>query len=519
MRDWTWTSDTDCKTPEELEERHEWLERRYLASKEAGERAEKEREREEKVRQQRIRQGQLAGKQVDGDGLEYAPQLKDDHRALLVRDLEAKQVVTLARWEWLCGSTWDATVRINFAHQCKHGRLATTEELQKELTALKKRRPELNELPSEDGRIIVWEVSGAFSKFLAAPWVEVDSEPFRSLEPDFSLLQRRSTNNFYFRHVVVVGETRDGGVIFKLPKLGGIRCYLPPRRRHDWLDEWHYGPTFIEELTDPLQRSLRPKSGRLYRHPGTGEWKFRPSFERLEQPKMTKLGTAVSMYDNLLWMVRDSFHKAQEEALTAEELRRWLAKRGIRITPQGLKAALACSEVWTRRTRRPDGQHRCYHINDIYAACWHKDPNITMPSKLRAKLEAQQADEEAARRREREEIREWQRAKDEYDRDHDSQGRKIERDYQGRILPDDPKERLKYYQREAYDTKLGSDEFWFNRRWRETLTASYSDAEKAQAYAWRQARIADIDQKIAELEAKIAANQAPIQPEAAPQQV
>jgi hypothetical protein len=75
--------------------------------------------------------------------------------------------------------------------------LATSNELEKLLTDLKDSHPEFRVLPYEFAQAIAWEVGRAFSKFLVAPLVEVDSEPFRSLEPDVSLLQRRSSNNFH----------------------------------------------------------------------------------------------------------------------------------------------------------------------------------------------------------------------------------------------------------------------------------------------------------------------------------
>jgi len=101
-----------------------------------------------------------------------------------------------------------------------------------------------------------------------------------------------------------------------------------------------------------------------------------------------------------------------------------------------------------------------------------------MPYKLRAKLEAQQAEEVEARRLERE-----------------RQQAKIEYDHQGKQVPDDPQWRLRHYQSRAEDIKRAMKQTWFHRHW--PLVNHLSYAEMA-AFA---ANLTKIEQKIAQLEA------------------
>ena len=475
LDDWTGLSKADCKTDEEREEHSEWLYQRYLAGREASERADRE-------RQKRIHQGQRAGKKVDGDGYEYAPQLKHDTRTFTVQPFSDEQDVKKEVWNELCQDTWDCVVRLNFHHRGEHGRFASTDELEKRLPELKQRRPEFRALPSEIGQVICWQVSTAFSAFLAAPLVEVDSEPFRSVEPDFSILQRRSTYSFHFTHVEAVRQTRDGGVVFQLPKFGQITCDMPQRSTPEY--QWFDGATFADLLTDPLQRVLRIKGLWLYRKPDQ-PWKARLSFERLEEPKKTKLGVAVDNYQPVLYALYDIFIKSKAAALTAEELRPALAKRGMPITPQELKRAMFCCDVVAERARYEGERRRYYQASDIFTACWQQDREITIPRKLRAELEAKEAAEVEARRLQR---------------------KPIEYDNEGKILLDDPKYRLEYYRKMARALELGLEDV---RALMRQDRGGYSEANIIN----QQGKVAEMYRKIAVLEAEIAADQAEIEAE------
>jgi hypothetical protein len=355
MRDWTWTSDADCKTPEELEERREWVLERYLRSRAENDAKRAGTKKERKERNKRIRKAKEAGVKVDGDGYEYNEQLEHDHRAGIVRPFD-ELVVKTDRWEYLCQELWDCVVRINFAFRRNHGRLAKTNELHREVVALKKRRPEFAELPSEIGKVIVWQVSSAFSASLATPNPDAETA--------VALLERRSTYNFHLTHITVV-EVDAESVTFTLPKLGCVTCDIPRRApRGDYADDEdvHLGEgySFAEAFLDGR---LRIKGACLYKHPTTGVWKLRPSFQRLEQPQPTAASWLSDNQDRVMEAIRRIFARKGALALTGREITAALGHtEGIVISTYQLKAVMAQHELSSERYRRGGKRQRCYFL-------------------------------------------------------------------------------------------------------------------------------------------------------------